>query len=116
MLIGAGATDTAAGLCARNGDYRRAGAIREEAGDLKGAATTYRDSRHYADALRCYQAIGDEIGVARVYEREKRYEEALAIWQRRGSTRDVARVRKKLQTPSLTLDLPEPSSHARRRR
>ena len=115
MLIGAGDSDTAAGICARHGDYRRAGAIREEAGDLKRAATTYRDSGHYADARRCYQAIGDEIGVARVYEREKRYEEALAIWQRRGRARDVARVRKKLQAPSLTLDLPEPSPHSRRR-
>ena len=115
MLIGAGDSDTAAGLCARNGDYRRAGAIREEAGDLKGAATTYRDSGHYADARRCYQTVGDEIGVARVYEREKRYEEALAIWQRRGRTRDVARVRKKLPAPSLTLDIQEPSPHSRRR-
>ena len=116
MLIGAGDSSAAAGICARHGDYRRAGAIREEAGDLKGAATTYRDSGHYADARRCYQAIGDEIGVARVYEREKRYEEALAIWRRRGRTRDVARVRKKLQPPSLTLDLREPSPHSRRRR
>ena len=116
MLIGAGDSDEAAGICARHDDYRRAGAIREEAGDLKGAATTYRDSGHYADARRCYHAIGDEIGVARVYEREKRYDEALAIWQRRGRTRDVARVMKKLQAPSLTLDLPQPAPHSRRRR
>ena len=100
MLIGAGDSATAAGICAWHRDYRRAATIREEAGDLKGAATTYRDSGHYADARRCYEAIGDEIGVARVYEREKRYEEALAIWQRRGRTRDVDRVRKKLQAPS----------------
>ena len=96
VLLQHGNPDRAASVCIQHGDHDRAGRIYEQAGELREAARVYRDGLHYADALRCYEALGDEVGVARIYERQERYEEALDIWRRRGRQRDMDRVSKKL--------------------
>ena len=100
MFLARGDEDSAVAICYDHRDHKWGGRIREQAGDLELAARMYRDSKHYADALRCYRALGDEVGVARVYERQGRLDESLAIWQRRGRRRDVERVRKKLARQS----------------
>ena len=100
MFLARGDEDRAIVTCMGHRDHKWAGRIREQKGDLELAARQYRDSKHYADALRCYRKLGDEVGVARVYERQGRLEESLAIWQRRGRRRDIERVRKKLARQS----------------
>ncbi len=93
----ANAVKTAAMICRSNDDYRGAGRIYEQAGDIKLAARQYRDGDSLEDALRCYRAVNDEPNIARVYEKMGRLNEALAIWQKRGRKRDIERVRKNIR-------------------